>query len=265
MTHPLSIESAILDLQRDGVAVIRGLFAEQVETIRAGTERNLRDPGPCAAENLKPGNTGRFFDDFGNCRHMPEFVEVARHSPTAAVAVDLMRSDRVQMVHDHVLINEPGNSKPTPRHQDGPNNIVEGRRTFSCCSPVDPVTDATLRHVAGSHRRPNPVLPMRQPAETGLYPEAETTMPVPEADAKAMDIRERALAPGNAVVCKSPTRHGARGNTAPDSRRAFSRRRVGADARHVEGPGRPSPPCPGHDRPPGQRRRDDGFPVLRQR
>ncbi|MEC7141397.1 MAG: phytanoyl-CoA dioxygenase, partial [Pseudomonadota bacterium] len=45
-------------------------------------------------------------------------------------------------------------------------------------------------------------------------------------------------------------------------RRAFSLRFVGDDARYVERPGRTSPPFPGHDMQPGQRLREDWFPVV---
>jgi len=52
--------------QRDGVVLIKGLFADHVETLRAGIERNMAEPGPYAAENLKAGEGGRFFDDYCN-------------------------------------------------------------------------------------------------------------------------------------------------------------------------------------------------------
>ncbi len=62
MTHPLVTKSDIETYQRDGVVLIRGLFKDQVETLRSGVARNMADPGPYAAENLKAGEGGRFFD-----------------------------------------------------------------------------------------------------------------------------------------------------------------------------------------------------------
>ena len=56
--------------------------------------------------------------------------------------------------------------------------------------------------------------------------------------------------------------HGARGNATADRRRAFSLRLVGDDARFVERPGPTSPPFPGHDMQPGQRLREDWFPII---
>lgn len=263
MPHPLVTPADIDTFQKDGVVVIRGLWRDWVDTIRAGIERNLREPGPYGAENLKPGEGGRFFDDYCNWERIPEFGAVIRDSAVAEVAGDLMQSARVQVFHDHVLVKEPGTSKPTPWHQDGPYYFVAGRQTVSFWSPMDPVTDATLRCVAGSHRWPRQVLPTRWLAETSFYPDDSAWMPVPDPDAEGMDIREWALEPGDAVAFDFLTLHGARGNTTANRRRAFSLRLVGEDARYVERPGRTSPPYPGHGMQPGQRLREDWFPVLR--
>ena len=262
MPHPLVTDADIAAFQRDGVVVIRGLWADWVDTIRAGIERNLNEPGPYAAENLKPGEGGRFFDDYCNWERIPEFTDVIRNSDVAAVAAELMRSQSVQMFHDHVLIKEPGTSKPTPWHQDGPYYFVEGTQTISFWWPMDPVTDATLRCVAGSHRWEKPVLPIRWLAETSFYADSDAYIPVPDPDAEGMEIREWALEPGDAVAFDFLTLHGARGNTAARRRRAFSLRLVGDDARYVERPGRTSPPYPGHAMQPGQRLREDWFPIL---
>jgi ectoine hydroxylase-related dioxygenase (phytanoyl-CoA dioxygenase family) len=70
---------------------------------------------------------------------------VIRKSAAAEVAARLMGSERVQMFHDHVLVKEPGTSKPTPWHQDGPYYFVEGTQTVSFWSPLDPVKEASLR------------------------------------------------------------------------------------------------------------------------
>ena len=59
--------------------------------------------------------------------------------------------------------------------------------------------------------------------------------------------------------------HGARGNETDQRRRAFSLRLLGDDARYVQRPGPTSPPFPGHDMVPGQKLREDWFPVLFQR
>ncbi|MEO1464594.1 MAG: phytanoyl-CoA dioxygenase family protein, partial [Pseudomonadota bacterium] len=115
----------------DGVVLVRGLFADHVDTLRAGVARNMAEPGPYASNNDKAGETGRFFDDYCNWQRIPEFREVIDASDVAHVAARLMQSDTVQLFHDHVLVKEPGTSMATPWHQDAPYYFVSGRQTVS--------------------------------------------------------------------------------------------------------------------------------------
>jgi ectoine hydroxylase-related dioxygenase (phytanoyl-CoA dioxygenase family) len=87
-------------------------------------------------------------------------------------------------------------------------------------------------------------------------------MPVPDPDAEGMTVLEWALEPGDAVAFDDRILHGARGNTSTTRRRAFSLRLLGDDARHVERPGPTSPPFDGHGMRPGERLREDWFPVI---
>lgn len=265
MPHPLVSPADIQAYQRDGVVLIRGLFKDQVEQLRQGVARNMDEPGPYAAENLKPGEGGRFFDDYCNWQRITEFQDAIQASAAAEVAADLMGSRRVQLFHDHVLVKEPGTSKPTPWHQDGPYYFVEGQQTLSYWVPLDPVREASLRCVAGSHLWEKPVLPTRWLAETSFYPNEDDYMPVPDPDAEGMKVLEWDMEPGDAVAFNFMVLHGARGNETGNRRRAFSLRLVGDDARYVERPGRTSPPFPGHDMQPGQRLREDWFPVVLDR
>lgn len=263
--HPLITQQHIDNYARDGAVLVRGLFADFVDDIAAGIEMNMADPGPYAAENLKPGETGRFFDDYCNWSRIPPLAEVIRRAPAAEVAADLMRSDSAQLFHDHILVKEPGTSKATPWHQDSPYYFVEGQQTLSFWCPVDPVDTASLRCVAGSHLWPKPVLPTRWLNEDAFYPDEDAYMPVPDPDAENMRVLEWPMQPGDAVAFDFRMLHGARGNDSPVRRRAFSLRLVGDDARFVARPGRTSPPFPGHDMRPGDRLREDWFPIIFRR
>jgi ectoine hydroxylase-related dioxygenase (phytanoyl-CoA dioxygenase family) len=262
MTEGSVTETQVAEFERHGVALIRGLFAPWVDTLRAGVERNMAQPGPYAAENLKPGESGRFFDDYCNWNRIPEFERVIRDPRIAAAAAALMRSRCVQMFHDHVLVKEPGTSKATPWHQDAPYYFVDGGQTVSFWTPLDPVREASLRCVAGSHRWPKLVLPTRWLSEQNFYPNVDDYLPVPDPDAQGLRVLEWPMEPGDAVAFSYRTLHGARGNHSTSRRRAFSLRLVGDDARYVERPGRTSPPFPGHGMQPGERLREDWFPYL---
>jgi ectoine hydroxylase-related dioxygenase (phytanoyl-CoA dioxygenase family) len=263
--HKLVTQEMIDSFQRDGVVLVKGLFKDHVETIRSGIEKNMSDPGPYAAENLKPGEGGRFFDDYCNWTRISDFEDVIRNSPAAEVAADLMVSNKTQIFHDHVLVKEPGTSKPTPWHQDSPYYFVDGKQNISFWSPVDPVKDASLRCVAGSHKWEKPVVPTRWLSETNFYPDDDKYMPVPDPDAEGMKIVEWEMEPGDAVAFNYGILHGARGNTSTMRRRAFSLRMLGDDARYTERPGPTSPPFPGHDMKQGQVLREDWFPFVFER
>ena len=216
--------SLIETYQSDGAVLIKGLFADWVDTISAGIERNMADPGPYAAENLEAGEEGRFFDDYCNWTRIAEFEEVIRRSAAAEVAAALMKSKSVQLFHDHVLVKEPGTSKPTPWHQDAPYYFVEGEQTVSFWSPMEPVRDASLRCVAGSHRWAKPVLPTRWLSQENFYADsgAYMTVPDPDADPDRYRVVEWDMEPGDAVAFNFKTLHGARGNETMRRRRACS-------------------------------------------
>ena len=245
----------------DGVVFVKGLFADWVDTLRAGVEKNMADP-TFQMVTMKPGEKGRFFDDYCNWSKVPEFEEAIFRSEAGRVAADLMGSAQVQLFHDHVLVKEPGTNKPTPWHSDGPYYFVEGQQTVSFWVPLDPVKEASLRCVAGSHLWEKDVMPTRWLSASDFYPGDHDYMPVPDPEAEGMRIMDWQMEPGDAVAFNDRTLHGARGNTSDNRRRAFSLRLVGDDARYVERPGPTSPPFPGHGMVAGQRLREDWFPVI---
>jgi ectoine hydroxylase-related dioxygenase (phytanoyl-CoA dioxygenase family) len=263
MNEPVINPEHIETFSRDGVVLIPGLLTHWVDELCRGIDTNMNEPGPYAAENLHAGEQGRFFDDYCNWSRIKEFERCVYQSPLAEAAALLMQSKRVQLFHDHVLVKEPGTSKPTPWHQDSPYYFVEGQQTISFWIPMDPVTQASLRCVAGSHLWDKPVVPTRWLSETHFYPDSDAYMDVPDPDALSMDIREWDMQPGDAVAFHFSILHGARGNNTDQRRRAFSVRLVGDDARYVERPGPTSPPFPGHNMNAGERLREDWFPLLR--
>ncbi len=265
MTQSLITQEHIDAYQKDGVVFIKGLFRHFVEKLRVGIDANMSEPSEFGAENLNVGEQGRFFDDYCNWTRISQFEDVVRNSPAAEIAADLMQSDTVQIFHDHVLVKEPGTSKPTPWHQDSPYYFVDGTQTISFWTPLDRVDEASLRCVKGSHLWQKPVLPTRWLSEESFYTDENFYMAVPDPDAENMPIVEWQMEPGDAVAFHFKTLHGARGNNTKSRRRAFSLRFVGDDARYVERDGPTSPPFPGHDLSPGQRLREDWFPVVYSR
>lgn len=253
----------ISDYKADGAVCLRGVFTDWVDVIAAGIERNMREPGPYASESVRAGEPGSFFDDYCNWQRIPEFHQIVEQSPAAGIAAGIMGSQGAQFFHDHVLVKEPGTQKPTPWHQDSPYYFVDGTQTVSFWIPIDPVKEATLRLVAGSHRWDKQILPVRWLDESNFYANQSNYRPVPDPDQDPdMRVLEWTMEPGDAVLFDFRTAHGARGNPTSSRRRVLSLRWVGDDAHYVERPGRTSPPFPGHAMTAGQRLRDDWFPVI---
>lgn len=241
--------------------VLRGIFADWVDVMAQGVDQNMADPGEYASEN--DVSVGRFFDDYCNWTRIPAFEDVVRNSPAAKVAATAMQSQTAQFFHDHVLVKEPSTPKPTPWHQDAPYYFVEGQQTVSLWIPLDPVREAPLRFIAGSHKWDKMVRPVSWADDSDFYDSGDwTPVPDPDADPQAQRVLEWPMEPGDAVLFDFRTVHGARGNASGMRRRALSLRWVGDDARYVERPGRTSPPFPGHGMQNGDRLRDDWFPII---
>lgn len=257
-------QTTIDDFERDGVILIKGLFKDWIEVFRAGIERNMADPGPDHHEYISEGEQGGFFGDYCNWKRIPEFVDAINNSDAAMVAAQLMNSKSVQVFHEHVLVKEPGTGMATPWHQDSPYYFVDGTQNVSFWCPLDPVKEAALRCVSGSHKWEKPVLPERWSSGDGFFPETDEYMPVPDPDSDPdkYQVCEWEMEPGDVVAFNYKTLHGSRGNNAQTRRRAFSLRLMGDDARYITRSGPCSPPFPGHGMSDGERLREDWFPVI---
>lgn len=257
--------------QADGAVHLPGLFADWVEILAAGVERNMAQPseflnhyGTAPDDQIAGGRQGLFFDDYCNWQRVREFEQFVRQSTAARAAAELMQSETAQFFHDHVLVKEPGTAMATPWHSDSPYYFVEGGQTVSFWVPLDPVDDATLRLIRGSHQWDAQTAPVSWVDGSAFYQEPSEAFrgPVDPDNDPQLDILEWAMEPGDAVAFDFGTTHGARANHGDQRRRAFSTRWVGDDARYVARPGRTSPPFPGHDMTPGEQLRTDWFPVL---
>jgi ectoine hydroxylase-related dioxygenase (phytanoyl-CoA dioxygenase family) len=256
--------------RRDGAVCVRGAFSrEEVALVERGIERNLAKPSPRAIEASPPGDPGRFVEDFCNWLAIPEYEKFVRASPAAAIAAELMGSERVRLFHDHMLVKEPGTAQRTPWHQDQPYYNVEGSQTCSMWLPVDPVDRAsTLEFVAGSHLGPWLMPRTFMDDEAKWFPEGSLEeLPDIDADPERFRIVGWALEPGDAVFFHMLTLHAAGGVAGETRRRAFSVRFLGDDVRHAPRPWLTSPEFPGlaEELPAGAPMEHPLFPVLWER
>ncbi len=256
----------IVEFERDGATCLRGLIAPSwLALLSKGVERNLREPGPYAKRYTPEGSPGLFFGDYCNWRRIPEYREFLLHSPAAEVAGRLLRSRKVNLFHEHVLVKEPGTQERTPWHHDQPYWTVDGDQVCSLWIPLDPVSRETCpEFVAGSHRWGTWYTPRRFVDNQDHPAEDPTFVPVPDVDAERERYRLLAwdLQPGDCIAFHALTLHGAPGNPSPERRRAFASRWTGDDARYVIRPGFMSPPPQPGAPPNGALMDGDAFPVA---
>jgi ectoine hydroxylase-related dioxygenase (phytanoyl-CoA dioxygenase family) len=258
-------EEIVEEFVRDGAVCIRQAFsADELALLARGIEQNLASPGERALVASRPDDPGRFFEDFCNWRRIPEYEQFIRKSTAAEIAAELMRSRRVRLFHDHLLVKEPATRQPTPWHQDQPYYNVDGTQVCSAWIPIDPVDrESTLEFVAGTHRGPWLMPRTFMAGEAKWFPEGSLQeLPDIDANRDAFQILAWELEPGDAVFFHMLTLHAAGGATR--RRRAFSIRFLGDDAVHAPRPWKTSPDFPGlaDELPAGAEFDHPLFPLL---
>jgi ectoine hydroxylase-related dioxygenase (phytanoyl-CoA dioxygenase family) len=223
----------MLDFQRDGACVIRGLLTPaELERLAEGVEENLAAPSDRAVEGGGETGTG---------------------------------TRSVRLHHDHLLVKDPDTTIRTPWHQDQPFYDIDGSDTVSLWIPLDPVPrESTLEFVAGSHAAGTWYMPRGFFDDRPMVFEEGTLEEVPdiEAERDAHTILGWELEPGDAVAFNMLTLHAAGGSR--HRRRAFSVRIVGDDVRLAARPHPTSPSFPELDGvlAPGDPLDHPLFPVL---
>lgn len=257
--------------QDDGVVVIRNAFStDWIDVLSRGLDKNIAEPGRYIREYTPEGGAGHFFGDYCNWSRIPEYEDFARNSPVAGIAGALMRSQKVNLFHEHVVVKEPGTEERTPWHHDQPYYCVNGDDNVSLWVPLDPVPkEVGVEFIKGSHKWGRWFIPTKF---TGSDYERDDAgfEPIPdiEAERDKYDIASFDLNVGDCVAFHFRTVHGAPGNTAKNTRRrAISFRWTGDDARFAIRAGEMSPPFLEFDDcrlEVGQPLDSDLFPVIRR-
>ncbi len=232
--------------QEEGVAVVRGVFGDWIGRLADGVAELRRRPSPLERSYRPSDGSAPFFQDFCNWQRIEAFRAFVHESPAAALAAALTGSEYARFFHDHVLVKEPGSSVVTPWHQDEPYYCVTGEQTVSFWTPLDAVArSVTLECIAGSHRWSRAGFRPLRFDGTPLYGDGDYAE-LPDIDARRdqLPVRGWALEPGDAVAFSFRTVHGAPANVSTHTRRVFSHRWVGADARFAARGAKGSPPFP---------------------
>jgi ectoine hydroxylase-related dioxygenase (phytanoyl-CoA dioxygenase family) len=229
------------DFERDGVVVLRGVLPSSwIDRLSPSVDAAYAGDATADLSALAgaDGATPRFRAGVDHWLDDPVLRAFDVDSPLPAIAARLLRSERVWLYEDSILVKPPGTAAETRMHADLPYFHVEGPRLATFWVPLDPVSpdSGSLRFVRGSHRwgrsfRPNLfVIDDPIPGTDGEQ--------VPEIGPDDPDVLTVELEPGDLTVHHAGTLHGAGPNASADRwRRAVSVRYCGDDTvvRHRAG------------------------------
>ena len=260
----------ISSFQEDGAVLMKGLYSNWVDTLRAGLHKNMESPleyaFPC--DSTPAGAPGKYFDSYCNWLLIPEYFEFVTRSSAASVAGQLMNANEVQFFHDHAFCKEPGTQQATPWHQDHPYYCVDGQQSVSLYIALDSTpAEVALRFVRGSHRWGILFHPVSFLDGENFDTDSEVQKAVPdiESNPDQYEILVWDLEPGDCIAFHFQTLHGTTDGEVTDRRRALSTRWLGDDIIYCERQIETSPPYSNIELKHGDRMREDWFPVLWRR
>jgi ectoine hydroxylase-related dioxygenase (phytanoyl-CoA dioxygenase family) len=234
MTAPLPSSDVAAALDRDGAAIARGVLPPAwIERMRAAIDGEMAGASPTAAEYGK--QAGRFYGDFFMWLHNADFRAIALDSPLPELAAAVMGAKTVHLLYDQLFVKEPGSVERTPWHQDLPYWPVTGEQIVSIWVPVDAAgpDNGVVTYVRGSHLWGRTYRPQAFDERNAGAFAASPYEAMPMIDAARHELISWRLEPGDVLLHKGLTIHGAAGNASTDRRRrALALRYTGDDVRY---------------------------------
>ncbi len=220
-------EDEVDQFWRDGVIVVRNLYSEKWISV-------LRDSlDELAGLQSGPNDISekRFRADAYTWHTNDSVRDFALFGPSAALAAQVLRSQRVNFFCDQIFVKPAHNAERTPWHHDFTFFPLAGNQIATIWTSVDPVKteELALEFVRGSHRWPQKFRPL---GVGGIVKSVAPLNPTPdfEKDRSQYDILGWDMEPGDAVIFHALTLHGSRGRPSGNlNRRAIATRWCGED------------------------------------
>lgn len=274
LDNPLSLitPEVIRQYQEDGIVYLpQALAPEWLLLIELGITRILGSGSPYIQTFFK-GLPGEFVDCVRHFDMTPEFQRLLYDSPIADMIAELIGSENIWLLFDHVFVKDGGPCRRTPWHQDMPYWPVAGSQIASMWISLDPLPkEECLEFVRGSHRQTmydgfSPADAAEDPT-IGFYGKDLPRLPDIEAERDKWDIVSYDITPGDVLLLHPNTLHGGGHTTEGRRRRTLSVRLYGDDITYATRPdSRPTVPLtPGLSRhlKPGDPLRSPYYPRLR--
>lgn len=190
--------------------------------------------------------SARFQAGVDHWRTHSEFRTLATEGALPALAAAVLRTERLWLYEDSVLVKDPGAEVSTRWHTDDGYFHVEGRQLATMWVPLDPapMSAGSLRFIPRSHtadRRYRPTLFVTDDPLPGSEGEPPPDHTIDHPTSIGYDLEL-----GDLTIHHARTLHAASGNSTAFERRALSIRYCGEDA--VVRVKRGAPGKPGFDR-----------------
>ena len=173
-------------------------------------------------EQVKPaGRRGHYISATDTWKLVPAMRELALRSPVPKIAAELMRSRRVYLCGEQVLVKPPGTLEKTAWHSDQGYGHIQGEQVCGVRIPTTQETErmGLVQYLRGSHKsgavyKVNYFISDASDDDEGL--------PIPQIEGheEDFDLVTFAAGPGDVVVHHIGTLHGAGGNATSDRTRA---------------------------------------------
>lgn len=233
-------EETVDRFERDGVVCLRGAFPEDcLDRLEDAIDAVMADPSPLSREYVdaeaRAAGAGRFFTDHHMSRRNAAFRAFMTDSPASEIAAALLRSDKLNLVDEHLLVKEPGTDVPTYWHHDLPYFDISWQDFASFWIPLDRVTKETgaMKFAKGSHGWGKLFKPVLIGSGVSAEGAEEFDGPAPDIDADPAryNVEMFEMERGDALFFHAATLHAAEPNRSPDvRRRALSLRYGGSRA-----------------------------------
>ena len=260
------IEDKIIEnYQNNGAALLKNIIdLKWIKKLQVGVEKNFENPSKYKCVYEKKDGKELFYDDYCNWNRINEYKNFIFNSNIAKIAKKLMKSKKVNLFHEHVLIKEKNSEKKTPWHQDQSYYCVNGKDNCSFWIPLDKVNkNSAPEFIIGSNKWNNKFLPTKFFGHNYEHKDGEFEyIPDIEKNRKKYLIKSWKMNIGDVVVFNFATVHGAPENKSKNRRRAFSVRFTGDDATYIKRKGEMSPPFPEVKLKNNEVLDCDTFPVL---
>lgn len=262
-------ETDVIAFENDGVVCTRGVFSDDwLNRLEEAVDETMSAPSALSREYVQDGD-GRFFTDHHMSRRNDTFRDFMLNSPASAVAATLLRSDKLNLVDEHLLVKEPDTDVPTYWHHDLPYFEVSWDGFASFWIPLDPVTADTgaMKFAKGSHKWGKVFKPVMIGSGKDAEGASDFDGPAPDIDAdpEKYNVEMYEMERGDALFFHAATLHAAEPNrSAGTRRRALSLRYGGSKATWEPRdyvPSRPDTP----DLIPGGPLDGDDYPVIWRR